>query len=147
MRLCQQKYNTTPLFCDLLNPCPARAKDRLPKNAAQAPTAVVVKPRTGNVGIADAAPEFRLELPNTADAAGQGRANAWKTYSSQRWKVNVRTVEHAMDKIRSLRGASFDWKEQDARIAELEQTVAQNKRLEQRLETLERLLQQQCEYP
>ncbi len=158
-------------------------------NVAVLPPAISVT-STGYVGIAEATPEYRLELPNTASAAGQGRANAWKTYSSQRWKVNVSTIDHAMDKVRSLRGVSFDWrdqgthdigmvaeevgrvipevvdyeangtdasalaydrlvavlvealKEQDARIAELEQTVAQNKRLEQRLESLERLLQQ-----
>jgi hypothetical protein len=151
---------------------------------------VVVKARTGNVGIGTSEPEYRLDLPNTADTGGQGRANAWKTYSSQRWKTNVQTIDHAMDKVRSLRGVSFDWrdqgkhdigliaeevgkvvpevvdyeangkdatalaydrlvavlvealKEQDGRIAELEQMAAQNKRLEQRLEVLEHLVQQ-----
>jgi hypothetical protein len=146
---------------------------------------------TGYVGIGVASPEYRLDLPNTASAAGRGRANRWDTYSSQRWKTNIRTIDHAMDKVRELRGVYFDWKEQgghdmgmiaeevgrvvpeivtyeangtdatsmaydrlvallvealkeqDARIAELEQTVAQNKRLEQRLDTLERLIQQQ----
>ena len=42
---------------------------------------------------------------------GQGRANAWKTYSSGRWKTNVRTIENAMDKVRQLRGVRFDWKD------------------------------------
>ena len=158
-------------------------------NIAVLPPAVSVT-STGYVGIANTTPEYRLELPNTANAGGQGRANAWKTYSSQRWKTHVRTIDHAMDKVRDLRGVSFDWKdqgrhdigmvaeevgrvipevvdyeangtdatslaydrlvavlvqalkEQDARIAVLEQTVAQSKRLEQRLEALERLLQQ-----
>jgi hypothetical protein len=158
-------------------------------NVAVLPPAVSVT-STGYVGIADTTPEYRLELPNTANAGGQGRANAWKTYSSQRWKTNVRTIDHAMDKVRDLRGVSFDWKgqgkhdigmiaeevgrvvpeivdyetngtdasslaydrlvavlveavkEQDARIAELEQAVARSKRLEQRLDTLERLMQQ-----
>jgi len=157
-------------------------------NVAVLPPAISVT-STGYVGIAETSPEYRLELPNTASAAGQGRANAWKTYSSQRWKTNIRTIDHAMDKVRDLRGVYFDWKgqgahdigmvaeevgrvipeivdyeangtdasslaydrlvavlveavkEQDARIAELEQTIAQNKRLEQRLETLERLMQ------
>ncbi len=158
-------------------------------NVAVLPPAVSVT-GTGYVGIADTTPEYRLELPNTANAGGQGRANAWKTYSSQRWKTNIRTLDHAMDKVRELRGVSFDWrgqgkrdigmiaeevgrvvpeivdyeangtdatslaydrlvavlieavKEQDARIAELEQAVARSKRFEQRLETLERLLQE-----
>lgn len=150
---------------------------------------------TGYVGVGDTSPAYRLELPNTANASGQGRANAWKTYSSQRWKSNIRTIDHAMDKVRDLRGVSFDWKdqgrhdigmiaeevgkvvpevvdyeangadatalaydrlvavlvealkEQDARIAELEQTVARNKRLEERLEALERSLQQRTSLP
>jgi hypothetical protein len=145
---------------------------------------------TGHVGVGDTSPEYRLELPNTADADGQGRANAWKTYSSQRWKTNIRTIDHAMDKVAQLRGVYFDWqgqskhdigliaeevgrvvpevvdyeangtdatalaydrlvallveavKEQQARIDELEQTVARNKQLEQRLDSLERLVQQ-----
>ena len=66
---------------------------------------------TGRVGVGVTSPEYRLELPNTASALGQGRANAWKTYSSGRWKTNVRTIENAMDKVRRLRGVRFDWKE------------------------------------
>ncbi len=140
---------------------------------------------TGRIGVGVTAPEYRLELPNTAGAMGQGRANAWRTYSSGRWKSNVRTIEHAMDKVRQLRGVRFDWKEsgtpdigmiaeevgrvvpeivdyeangtdasslaydrlvallvealkeQDARIAELEQIVARQNRIEQRLKALE----------
>ena len=159
-------------------------------NVAVLPPAVSIT-STGYVGIADTAPEYRLELPNTANAGGQGRANAWKTYSSQRWKTNIRTLDHAMDKVRDLRGVSFDWrdqgkhdigmiaeevgrvvpeivdyeangtdatslaydrlvavlveavKEQDVRIAELEQAVARSKRVEQRLDALEGLLRQQ----
>jgi hypothetical protein len=154
-------------------------------------TPVVYVRNTGYVGIGVASPGYRLDLPNTAGAAGRGRANRWDTYSSQRWKTNIRTIDHAMDKVRGLRGVYFDWKEQgthdmgmiaeevgrvvpevvnyeangtdatsmaydrlvavlvealkeqDARIAELEETIAQNKRLEQRLDTLERLVQRQ----
>ncbi len=146
--------------------------------------------RVGHVGVGDTSPDYRLELPNSADADGQGRANAWKTYSSQRWKTNVRTIDHAMDKVAQLRGVYFDWqgqgkhdigliaeevgrvvpevvdyeangtdatalaydrlvallveavKEQQARIDGLEQTVARNRQLEQRLDALERLIQQ-----
>jgi hypothetical protein len=146
---------------------------------------------TGFVGLGDTDPSYRLELPNTASAAGQGRANAWKTYSSGRWKTNIETIHNAMDKVRQLRGVRFDWKEsgvqdigliaeevgrvvpevvdyeangtdasslaydrlvallvealkeQDARIAELEQEVAKRDRLEQRLEAIERLIEEQ----
>ncbi len=52
---------------------------------------------------------MRLDLPNIANADGRGRANAWTTYSSIRWKDNVQTLEGALDKVRQLRGVSFDW--------------------------------------
>jgi hypothetical protein len=152
---------------------------------------VVVKAGTGYVGIGTDTPEYRLELPNTPSVAGRARANRWDTYSSQRWKTNVRTIDGAMDKVSRLRGVYFDWKdqgthdmgmiaeevgrvvpevvgysangteaeslaydrlvallvealkEQQARIDELEQAVAKNRQLEQRLDTLERLVRQQ----
>jgi len=152
------------------------------------PPALNIK-STGYLGLGDTDPSYRLELPNTANAGGQGRANAWRTYSSARWKTNVRTIDHAMEKVGQLRGVYFDWKEQgahdmgmiaeevgqvipeivdyeangtdasslaydrlvallvealkeqEARIAELEQAVAESNRLEQRLDALERLMQ------
>jgi len=66
---------------------------------------------TGFVGLGDTEPSYRLELPNTANVAGQARANSWRTYSSARWKTHVQTIEHAMDKVKQLRGVSFDWKD------------------------------------
>jgi hypothetical protein len=63
------------------------------------------------VGIGDSSPAFRLELPNTAsDTGGRGRANAWTTYSSARWKTNITPIENALDKVLALRGVMFDWK-------------------------------------
>ena len=147
---------------------------------------------TGFVGLGDTDPSYRLELPNTAAAAGQARANAWRTYSSRRWKVNIRTISSAMSKVRQLRGVCFDWKdsgahdlgmiaeevgrvvpevvdyeangidasslaydrlvallveaikEQDARIVELERALAQRDHMEQRLKSLERLVEQRA---
>ena len=66
---------------------------------------------TGNVGLGVTSPTYRLELPNTAAPAGRGRANSWTTYSSGRWKTNVQTIDQAMDKVRKLRGVTFDWKD------------------------------------
>jgi hypothetical protein len=155
------------------------------------PPALNIK-STGYLGLGVTNPSYRLELPNTANAGGRGRANAWTTYSSARWKTNVRAIDHAMDKVRQLRGVYFDWKEsgrhdvglvaeevgrvmpevvdyeangidasslaydrlvallvealkgQEARIAELEQALAQRDRLKQRVDALERLVQQQA---
>ena len=153
------------------------------------PPAVTVR-STGNVGIGDTDPAYRLELPNQSGAGGRGRANAWLTYSSRRWKTNIRPIEDALEKVQSLRGVRFDWKEdgkadigmvaeevgevipeivdyedngidatamsysrlvallveaikeQQCKIAELEATIAQRESVEQRVEVLERKMEQ-----
>jgi hypothetical protein len=63
----------------------------------------------GRVGIGVTSPGFRLELPNLASVEGRGRANAWETYSSGRWKDNVEHVENALDTVLALQGVTFDW--------------------------------------
>ncbi len=76
-----------------------------------APDAIRLDGSYVGVGLASTAlPQFRLDLPNTAGAAGQGRANAWTTYSSRRWKENIRPIDGALDKVSRLEGVSFDWK-------------------------------------
>ncbi len=62
------------------------------------------------VGLGVPDPAFRLELPNIANADGRARANQWVTFSSARWKENVQTIEGALDKVKRLRGVTFDWK-------------------------------------
>jgi hypothetical protein len=37
-------------------------------------------------------------------------ADSWTTYSSRRWKKNIRTLDGALDKVMHLRGVSYDWK-------------------------------------
>lgn len=37
-------------------------------------------------------------------------ADAWTTYSSRRWKSNIRTFTHAVEKVQQLRGVTFNWK-------------------------------------
>jgi hypothetical protein len=68
---------------------------------------------TGLVGIGTGSPSaggYRLELPNIAGPAGQGRANAWVTYSSRELKENIQTLADPIETLRKLRGVSFDWK-------------------------------------
>lgn len=65
--------------------------------------------QNGFVGFGDITPTFRIELPNTADNGGRGRANAWTTYSSRRWKHNIQPLDDALDKVLRLRGVKFDW--------------------------------------
>jgi len=37
-------------------------------------------------------------------------ADAWTTYSSRRWKTDIKPIENALDKVRKLRGVTFNWK-------------------------------------
>jgi hypothetical protein len=64
----------------------------------------------GNVGIGTTNPGYRLDLPNVANATGQGRANAWVTYSDLSLKENISPLIDSLDKVISLRGVSFEWK-------------------------------------
>jgi hypothetical protein len=67
----------------------------------------------GRVGIGTPASVsgFRLELPNTANPAGQGRANAWVTYSSRAYKDEIQTLADPLETIAKLRGVQFVWKQ------------------------------------
>ena len=82
--------------------------------ASSSRPALVIQPATLNIGIGVASGSIthRLQLPNTADAGGQGQANAWITYSSRRWKENVTPIEGALDKVSKLQGVYYDWKDE-----------------------------------
>ncbi len=54
------------------------------------------------VGIGVMSPFYRLELPNNPDPSGQGRANAWVTYSDARIKSNQQEIEYGLDTIMQL---------------------------------------------
>jgi hypothetical protein len=71
---------------------------------------MIICSQTGRVGMGVTTPSCRLQLPNTADAGGQGLANAWTTYSSKRWKTNIQPIKDALEKVEGLRGVYFDWK-------------------------------------
>jgi hypothetical protein len=62
----------------------------------------------GKVGIGTTNPRYRLDLSNTASTAGRGRANAWVTYFSRKWKENIEPIENALEKVQKLRGIYFD---------------------------------------
>jgi hypothetical protein len=63
------------------------------------------------VGQGPSAQGFRLELPNIAGPAGQGRANAWVTYSSRAYKDEIQTLADPLETIAKLRGVQFVWKQ------------------------------------
>ena len=61
----------------------------------------------GNLGVGDNSPAYRLELPNTASTAGQGRANDWNTYSDSRIKSNIQTLSYGLDVVKQLKPSQF----------------------------------------
>lgn len=63
------------------------------------------------VGTGPSTSGFRLELPNIAGPAGQGRANAWVTYSSRAYKDEIQTLADPLATIARLRGVQFVWKQ------------------------------------
>lgn len=69
---------------------------------------VLVQWGTGHLGLGVLDPVYRVELPNVAGLPGQGRANAWVTYSSRRWKRNVTPITDALAKVELLRGVEYD---------------------------------------
>lgn len=81
-------------------------------NVGSTGQAMRIKAENGYVGIGVADPTYRLQLPNTANNAGKGQANAWVTYSDISLKENIQTISGGLDKIMALRGVTFDWKGQ-----------------------------------
>jgi hypothetical protein len=73
------------------------------------------------------APAYRVELPNTASAAGQGRANAWVTYSSRTRKRNVAELpkRETRQLVKALRAVSFDWEEGGRDVGLIAEEVAE----------------------
>ncbi len=62
----------------------------------------------GHLGIGtSSAPNIITVKQNSAT---EPIADAWTTYSSARWKTNIRPLRRALDKVVHLRGVSFDWR-------------------------------------
>jgi hypothetical protein len=63
-----------------------------------------------NLGVGTPPSNYRIDVPNISGPSGQGRANAWTTYSSRRWKEDVLPIRDALAKILKLQGVEFNWK-------------------------------------
>jgi hypothetical protein len=59
----------------------------------------------GAVGIGVSAPSYTLQV--NGSVAGVG---AYNSLSDARYKTNITTLTHALDKIMALRGVQFDWR-------------------------------------
>ena len=53
---------------------------------------------------------YALAIPNNADDSGKAIAHAWRTYSSERYKTNIKTIETPIATLSKLRGVTYDWK-------------------------------------
>ena len=73
----------------------------------------------GDVGIWVDDPWYRLELPNTWNTAWRWRANAWHTYSSRRWKENIKPIENALEKTEKLQGITYNWKNEQGGMQDI----------------------------
>jgi hypothetical protein len=60
------------------------------------------------VGIGTANPANILTVVQGSDT--DPIADAWTTYSSRRWKTNIQPMEGSLDKVKRLRGVSYDRK-------------------------------------
>ena len=63
----------------------------------------------GNIGIGVRPPENILTVKRSSET--DPIADGWTTYSSRRWKTDIKPLEGALDKVEQLRGVSFDWRE------------------------------------
>ena len=65
------------------------------------------------VGVSEDNITHAITLPDNADESGRIKANAYMTYSSQRFKTDVEVIEKPIETIQNLRGVTFTWKKND----------------------------------
>ena len=75
-------------------------------------SAVYVDQKIG-VGVPIGGVTHGITLPDVADNSGKIKANAYMTYSSQRFKKDVEVIDNPIKTIQNLRGVTFTWKKND----------------------------------
>lgn len=63
---------------------------------------------TGRVGIRTAVPAVTFQVGVSGDGT-IARANAWNTFSDQRWKKDLVEIENAVDKLSQVNGYYYKW--------------------------------------
>jgi len=71
---------------------------------------VIVDQKLG-VGIPNSDITHAITLPNNDNTTGQIKANAFVSYSSQRYKKDIEVLNDPMDVLNKLNGVSFKWKD------------------------------------
>nr|MBC8186100.1 tail fiber domain-containing protein [candidate division KSB1 bacterium] len=62
----------------------------------------------GKVGIGTSTPGNILTIKQAS--ATDPIADSWTTYSSRRWKTNIKPIDNAISLVKNLTGVSYDWK-------------------------------------
>ncbi len=76
-------------------------------DASGIPQGRFVVKESGSVGIGAPAPTHIFQV---GQGKGAAFADSWSTYSSRRWKTNIRTLPDALAKVEHLRGVTYDLK-------------------------------------
>ena len=63
------------------------------------------------VGVGEGNVTHGITLPDSSTAAGQVKANSFVSYSSIRFKENVKPLESAVSTLSKLQGVSYNWKD------------------------------------
>jgi uncharacterized coiled-coil protein SlyX len=63
----------------------------------------------GGVAVNTNSPQSGYQI--TIQGSGYARSGSWVDGSSKRWKTNIERLQNALEKVRALRGVSYDWKE------------------------------------
>lgn len=61
------------------------------------------------VGSSGVSVTHRVTLPNTDGAAGRVKANAYVTYSSKRYKNDIKSIQNPMEIINKIDGVTYKW--------------------------------------
>jgi hypothetical protein len=64
---------------------------------------------SGGVGIGTNHPQHQLDVAGNIRASGNMECVALNQASDIRFKDNIRTIDHALEKVALLRGVTFDW--------------------------------------
>jgi len=99
--------NSTARVQIIARPTTSRASSKYGDDDWMFPAISCTRFPPATVGIADTTPEYRLELPNAASAAGQGGPTPGKP-TARSEEDQRQDLDHAMDKVRDLPGVSFD---------------------------------------
>tara|TARA_A100001515_G_scaffold26453_1_gene20305 strand:- start:4055 stop:5092 length:1038 start_codon:yes stop_codon:yes gene_type:complete len=65
------------------------------------------------VGVVGDAITHAITLPNNDDSTGRIKANAFVSYSSQRYKKDIKILNDPMEVLNKIEGVSFKWKDTD----------------------------------